>query len=413
MGMTNDTASTMVPEPGRPAGRLRLCGAQCVRWMRKRLRPLHSHRDCANRDLHFDEYVSYELMYFFNPVLTSMRGIQWVSDMPSVQRKLNLRRFSLGSFSEAGRVFDADLLRPILAALVAEASDLKSDPRLSALEKALTAFDCTLIRAAPRVLWALWRGRHERAAKMHLEFHIVQGVGSRATITDANTSEGQVLRDNLAAGNLYVADRGLADYALMADILDAESSFVIRVANNAVYEVLEERPLSDAARAKGIRRDLIVRLGSKAAPELHPRRIRLVEIHVRATDALLGRRRKKRVSSKKTFRTDSGDYTLLLATDLVDVDAELIADIYRYRWQIELFFRWFKTILRAEHMLSLSQNGLTIQVYCALIASVLITLWTGDKPTKRAYETICLFVLGWIDEDDLASALDKLAPAAD
>ena len=113
-----------------------------------------------------------------------------------------------------------------------------------------------------------------------------------------------------------------------------------------------------------------------------------IEIYVGDTDALLGRKRKKRVSSKKTFRTDSGEYTILLASDLLDVDVEVIADLYRLRWQIELFFRWFKKVLQADHPLSLCRNGMTIVAYCALIASLLVTLWTGRKPTKRTFEMV-------------------------
>jgi len=71
------------------------------------------------------------------------------------------------------------------------------------------------------------------------------------------------------------------------------------------------------------------------------------------------------------------EHALLLATDRMDLSAELIGLIYRYRWQIELFFRWLKCILGCQHLLALSQNGITIQVYCALIASLLIRLWTA------------------------------------
>ena len=74
-----------------------------------------------------------------------------------------------------------------------------------------------------------------------------------------------------------------------------------------------------------------------------------------------------RVSSKKTFRTKDVDYTLLLATDRLDLPAEIIALLFTRRWQIELFFRWFKCVLGCNHLVALSQNGLTIQVYPRMI----------------------------------------------
>jgi hypothetical protein len=68
--------------------------------------------------------------------------------------------------------------------------------------------------------------------------------------------------------------------------------------------------------------------------------------------------------------------------------------MYKYRWEVELFFRWFKKILKADKLLSLSKNGLTIIMYCALIASLPVVSWTGCTPGKRTFEMICLFFLG-------------------
>jgi hypothetical protein len=358
--------------------------------------------------------VAFLLLHFFSPVLGSLRALQQASTLRKVQQTLKLPRFSLGSFSEAGRVFDPDLLEPILAEIVGQVSDLGDDPRLTGLDRVLTAVDGTVIQALSKMTWALWRSSDQRAAKMHLEYEVLKGVPAKATLTHANASEGEVLSTRLRAGVLYVLDRGYADYGLMVDILGAESSFVVRLHNNAVYEILAERPLSEAARKAGLRRDIVVRLGSKPPPELQQRPIRLIEVHVRDTAALLGRSRPRRVDRKtKAFRTEGGDSTLLLATDLLDLDADLIADIFRYRWQIELFFRWFKMVLHADHLLSLSPKGLTIVVYCALIASALITLWTGRKPNRRTYEMLCLYFAGWADEDELEAHIGKLAAAVD
>ena len=203
-------------------------------------------------------------------------------------------------------------------------------------------------------------------------------------------------------------DRGYAEYALMARIVEAGSSFVVRVANNTVYEIIEERPLSDAARKAGVLRDLVVKLGTPKHSALYERRTRLVIVHVSGTS---GRKRKPKMSSKKTFRTTQTDYDMLLATDLLDIDVELVTEIYRSRWQIELFFRWFKKILQADRLLCQSKKGLTIVAYCALIASLLVVLWTGRKPTKRTYELICFYFLGWIGDDELVRHLIALAPA--
>jgi hypothetical protein len=101
---------------------------------------------------------------------------------------------------------------------------------------------------------------------------------------------------------------------------------------------------------------------------------------------------------------------LRIATNLLDVPAEIIALIYQYRWTIEIFFRFFKHILGCRHLISHSANGIEIQVYCAIIACMLISLWTGRKPTKRTYEMICYFFTGLADEEELLAHIEKLKP---
>jgi hypothetical protein len=274
--------------------------------------------------------------------------------------------------------------------------------------------DGTPIRALPAMAWALWRDKEHRAAKVHLEYSLLKGVPAAATITDHNTSEGRVLKASLTADKLYILDRGYADYALMAEVLKAGSSFLVGLQSNAVFEVLRERPLSQAARDRGIRRDLIVTLGCKSSPELHDRKIRLIEVRVTDPNAHCGRPRRPQVDRKtKAYRATKTEHTLLLATDLLDLPADLITDLYRYRWQIELFFRWLKTILRADRLIAHSRNDLTLVVYCALIASLLITLWTGRKPTKRTYEMICLYLMEWAEEDEVEAHIARLAAAGD
>ena len=85
------------------------------------------------------------------------------------------------------------------------------------------------------------------------------------------------------------------------------------------------------------------------------------------------------------------DGFIRIATNLTDVPAEIIALMYYYRWTIEFFFRFFKHLLGCRHLLSRSQEGIEIQTYCAIIACMLISLWTGRKPTLRTYEMILLW----------------------
>lgn len=368
-------------------------------------RPLHEHCDDPKRKLHYDEYCGWLLLYFFTPVLDSVRGIQQASDIATVRKKLKLPRFSLGSFSESGGVFDPALLAPIVEDLCAKAQDLQADPRLRNLDKRPVAVDGTLLKALPNMVWALWRDEEHRAARLHLHLDLLSGTPEKATLTDGQKSEADELAKNLEANRIYITDRGFFYFHLMARILNAGSSFVGRVRENLVYETLEERPLSQGAKAQGIVADRIVRAGCSKKINPIEKPLRLVEIHVKDQ----GPARKAKVDSKsKAYRTRETDHVILLLTDLVDLDVETIALLYQYRWHIEIFFRWFKKVLSADKMLSLSENGLTIVAYCALIASALVVLWTGRKPTKRSYEMLCFYFSGWATEEELIAHIEKL-----
>jgi len=355
-----------------------------------RLHDCGTERDRAgNRILHFDQFASLQLLYFFNPILTSLRGIQQASKLSKVQKILGCERTSHGSLSEASRVFDPELLRDIIHDLADQAQPLVVGKEARAL-KELTAVDGSLLPALPKMAWALWVDDEHRAAKLHLHFDVLKGVPVEATLTEGNASEKTQLRQTLQAGRLYVIDRGYAQYQLFQDIIAAGSHFIGRVRNDAVYTVVEERPLSAGAQAAGITRDLIVHLGGPQSGACFKQKLRLVEVKTGKTDA------------------QGNPEVLLLATDRLELDAELVALGYRFRWQVELFFRWFKCILGCKHLLSTSRNGIAIQVYVALIASLLISLWTGKKPTKRTFEMLQFYFSGLASEEELMAHIDKL-----
>lgn len=357
--------------------------------------PLHdvgTQRDKAgNRDLYFDQYVSLILLYFFNPTLTGMRSIQAASQLEKVQKAFGCQKTSLGSFSEAGRVFDAEHLQPILSELAARLKPLAvaGQSREAELLVGLTAVDGTLLPALPKMFWALWNYEDKKAAKLHLHFEVFSAAPVRAEITAGQGCEKKSLQRMLEAGRFYVVDRGYEKFQLFQDIVDANSSFVGSVRGQMTWTVLHERELSEAARQAGVVQDAEVNLGGKKADGVLKQPYRVVII-------------------ERSSTRPGEDKRLVLVTNRMDLDAEMIALAYRYRWQIELFFRWLKCILGCKHLLSTSQNGVAIQVYTALIASLLITLWVGRKPTKRTFEMLCLYFQGWASLDELMAHINKL-----
>jgi hypothetical protein len=372
-----------------------LQGQRLVQPLLKLITRLHdvgAERDRAgNRKLFYDQYITLLLMYFCTPALESLRALQQATGWEKTRQKLGIERAALGSLSEAARVFDAEMLRPILQELSARAVPLTTGREAEAL-KGLTAVDGSIFPALSRMAWALWQDADHRGIKLHLHFDVLKGVPADATVTPAACSEGAALAGSLQPGRLYVLDRGYADYELFAQIVAAKSSLIARVKDNTAFVVQEERSLTDAAKAAGVVRDVVIsRLGTSHHKDHLKCSMRLVIVHV---------------VDREGKATE-----LWLITDRLDLDAELVALAYRYRWSVELFFRWLKCVLGARHLIAHNQNGVTLQMYAALIVSLLIVLRTGRKPTKRTFETIQFHLLGWVSDEEFDAHLAALAAA--
>ena len=348
-------------------------------------------RDRAgNRQLFYDQYATLLLLYFFNPTVTSLRSLQQTTTLAKVQARLGIRRTSLGARSEAAYVVDAALLHAVLTTLGAQLR-----PHLPLAEHAalaqLTAVDGSLWPALPRMAWALWQDDQHRAAKMHVAFAVLRQGPVDGTVTAGNGSERAEWRRLVQPGGFYVVDRGYADYSLFQALHEVPCSFLCRVQDNAAYEVQEVRALSPAAVQAGVVDDAVLRrLGTAHHTRLLPQPFRVV-----------------RVATGKT-RKDGTPDVMVLVTNRLDLDAELLAVAYRYRWAVELFFRWVKCVLGCRHLLSQGINGVRIQVYAAFIASLLISLWVDRAPAKRTYEMLCFYFSGWATEAELMAHIDRL-----
>ena len=157
------------------------------------------------------------LLYFFNPTVTSLRGLQQTTTLTKVQERLGVRRTSLGTLSEAAQVFDAALLHEVLLALGAQLRPHMPLADQEALAQ-LTAVDGSLLPALPRMAWALWQDDQHRAAKMHVAFAVLRQGPVGVTVTAGNASERAEWRRLVQPGGFYVFDRGYADYALVSGV---------------------------------------------------------------------------------------------------------------------------------------------------------------------------------------------------
>jgi hypothetical protein len=244
-------------------------------------------RDKAgNRQLHFDQHIMLVLLFLFNPIVSSLRAIVQASELNKVQRRLGCQRASLGSLSEAACVFDAQRLKGIVEELGAQLEPVGQDARLKHVQDTLTLVDGTLLAALPLMAEASLLNQQEGSGlvkwRLHTQFEVERYVPTQIDVTrngGGEADEKAVLQRNVEPDRCYVMDRGYAKFALFNKIHARGSSYVCRLCDNSSYEVIEERPLSEAAKAAGIVFDGIVRLGASSKVDAQAFAFTVCQVH--------------------------------------------------------------------------------------------------------------------------------------
>ena len=150
---------------------------KAISGLLEKLHTFGCQRDRAgNRLLHMDQYLSLLLLYMFNPICTSLRSLQQAGELKKVQKKLGVPRASLGSLSEAATVFDSRQMVEVIAELGKQLQPIAVHDKLKNLPGTLTAVDGTLLKALPKITWALWIDGQHKAVKNHVHFEILKGV---------------------------------------------------------------------------------------------------------------------------------------------------------------------------------------------------------------------------------------------
>ena len=393
-------------------GEPKLLGLKFCKPILRFLGALHAHEKHPNRSLHFDQLTVLLLMAYFDPARATLREIVETSKLKRVQKALNVRPTSLGSVSEASHVFDPELLRQIFLELAGEACaiDAVPHPRQVPKEMMISIVDGTLWTALPRMYKALAqegpRSGRKPGFMLQLHFDLCRGVPTGAVVDDAFASEKQLLGEALAKDTLYVVDRGYMRFDLLQSILDKGSSFLIRGKGDTVHRLRRELPISDAARKAGVYWDAEVAVGSEPHAEKIKQPLRMIRARCQ-----LPAQHNLIPGGRHPAADRTGMVDLILLTDRMDWDADLLLELYAHRWKIELFFRWFKHVLGCRHFIFESENGFALQVYAALIGALLVVLYTGRKPNLAVMRAIQHYMSGWATYAEFKTMIKKERPA--
>lgn len=368
---------------------------QPIRRFFDELRRFKAH---PNRSHFLDDHLLFLLLAYFNPAISGLRQLMTLPNHKHVAGNLGLHHTSLGSFSEASSVFNPEPLRRIFLELADLAKALNGPARPHGLppDLKLYAADATLWKLLPRMVHTLYQQPLSRARKgelkAHFIFNVLDQVPVDVELTNGKKDERHVLPLQIDPGALYIVDRGYAARAVWRAILAQKSSFVARIKTDTPYTVLETLPLSASAIEAGVISDERVAISEPGKETLNLRVIRAKKVCAPSRNLDPKHKRGKHAAPDKT----PTEHELILLTDRFDLEPGEIVALYNYRWQIEVFFRWFKCVMKCRHLFSEKQNGMALQIYAALIASLLVVIYTGRKPTKQL-----LFLLQSYLQDDL------------
>lgn len=345
-----------------------------------------------------EDYLSLLLIGLFNPTVRTLRGLCAATHLPRLQMQWGCGSMSLGSTSEAQSLIDPELLRPLIAELNAKVLEQRQqagttpnghDARLGLFD--LRAVDSTVMAALPRMAWAVYGGGRQgfinNAVRFHLSFDPISARPVEFVVSEGRECERRAWKEHLqpAEGKATsIGDRYYSqNFSLLENIARKGGHFVVRLREADNLELVEELPVSEADAAAGV---------------------------VRQAWVILGKR--PRHKNKKPLRViwlKRPDKMIVLATDFdaEQLPAELAAQMYRHRWQVEFFFRWVKCLLGCKHWMAESRQGVTLQLYLVLVVALLLQLRCGRRPTRRMMELLQFYFQGQANADDLSLGLER------
>ena len=244
------------------------------------------------------------------------------------------------------------------------------------------AFDSTTISLCLDVFWWAKFRKHKGGIKIHTLYDLETQIPAFFHITTASVHDSKAMKEiPIETGAYYIFDRGYNNFKELYRIHRAESFFVVRAKTNLQYKCIKWR----RRLPKGILTDAEIELTVYGSQKGYPEHLRLVRFH----DEEQGRE-------------------LMFLTNAMELTAQQIADLYKNRWQIELFFKWLKQHLKIKKFWGITENAVRIQIYSAICAYCLVAIVQHDMQLKRStYEVLQILSMSLTDTTNLRNLFNK------
>ncbi len=217
------------------------------------------------------------------------------------------------------------------------------------IDETVYALDSTTIDLCLSLFtWAQFR-KHKGAIKMHTLLNLRGSIPEFIRITDGKVHDVNILDELFPEpGSLYIMDRGYTDFARLYIITRCLAFFIIRAKSNLDFRRISSNPID---RSTGLLCDQTIVLTGIKTSQFYPEKLRRVKYHDSETNK-----------------------TLVFLTNNFNISAVTIAELFRCRWQIELFFKWIKQHLRIKAFYGTSENAVKTQIWIALSTYLLVAI---------------------------------------
>jgi predicted RNA-binding protein with RPS1 domain len=277
------------------------------------------------------------------------------------------------TLSDANKRRDCSVFEKIYYALLQKYKWVISDSRFKdVIHKQVEIFDSTTISLFQEILQSTGRkaknGQSKGGIKMHTIINVDETVPKVIWFTSAKTNDHVLLNKlDLSSNKIYVFDKGYNDYQAFKKFTDNKTGFVTRIKDNAVYKTVEIKEIEERIHS-GVLEDTIIELTVRENNTESKLKLRKVQFYDRVL--------------KRKFE---------FLTNLFDFRADMIAALYKARWQIELLFKQLKQNFPLKYFLGDNENAIKIQIYCALIANLLMTVVQKRLKRRWAFSNLVSF----------------------
>ena len=244
------------------------------------------------------------------------------------------------------------------------------------------AFDSTTIPLCLSVFWWAKFRKKKGGIKAHVLYDLEAQVPAFYHITTASVNDSKAMQEiPYETDAYYIFDRGYNNFKELCRILRMESFFVVRAKSNLQYKCVRwKRRLP-----KNILTDAEIELTVCKSRKDYPENLRLVR-----------------------YYDEEQDREFMFLTNAMDLTAQQVADLYRNRWQIELFFKWLKQHLKIKKFWGTTENAVRIQISAAITAYCLVAILQHDMQLKRStYEVLQILSMSLTDKTPLRELFDK------